>query len=540
MDALHFPRHLHRLHEFHQEGQWYVADLDAGVVLPTPEPIREILTLCESCTQTEIVAELEGTFGGADLERAFLLLEALDARGFLFAGVKDILPQASAKRMHLCVSPNFLSLKPQTHFLTRWVHYNLLASLAKHADVSLILPKLRGEQEEEISFLTEAVERIPVSEWAMHALLKAVPSDCDGVLLLSPLSRQDLMWYRALEVPVISYLQSETFAWREEVNLLIQHATVMRDFDALVGDAPWLPSLYRGAVEKIPAFSPLFPGTDNLPVLSASDKAAFWEKLQDQFPDKALGREALVGMLWGPSPAGREWLLPELCATHPNWTFVTCHPLARRFIGSRLLNLLCLDLFTHEDLMVFAAFISQMDVFIYHGAPGVPILPLLMALAADCPCLVDGEFGELVKEPALESCLSLLEPHQTVESLSAAIRLCLAKRQTPGRLGGFSWEGMAQGMVHIFQQGRARLSDKSEQALPQPHSVRQLHRAPRDSRAMKPVFHYHYVKNDGAVEVAAHLLPDFSNVSIEEALKLALGGKASPNEIQVVLKRLCQ
>ena len=226
-----------------------------------------------------------------------------------------------------------------------------------------------------------------------------------------------------------------------------------------------------------------------------------------------------MGMRWGPSPSGGEWLLPELCATHPNWTFVTCHPLARQLIGSRLPNLLCLDLFTHEDLMVFAAFISQMDAFVYQGAPGVPILPLLMALAADCPCLVDGEFGELVKEPAFESRLSLLERGPTVESLSETIRLCLAKRPTPRQPGGFSWEGMAQGMVEVFQHC---------------HGVRQHHRAPRDSRPMKPLFHYHYVKSEGAVEVAAHLLPDFSNVNLEAALKLALKGQFSPNEVQVV------
>ncbi len=116
--------------------------------------------------------------------------------------------------------------------------------------------------------------------------------------------------------------------------------------------------------------------------------------------------------------------------------------------------------------MVFAAFISQMDVFVYQGGPGVPILPLLMALAADCPCLVDGEFGELVKEPGFESRLSLLENAPTIEGLSEAIRLCLANRHRPRHPGGFSWEGMAQGIVQVFQQC---------------HGVRQHHRAPRAS-----------------------------------------------------------
>ncbi len=57
---------------------------------------------------------------------------------------------------------------------------------------------------------------------------------------------------------------------------------------------------------------------------------------------------------------------------------------------------------------------------------------------------------------------------------------------------------------------------------------------------MKPLFHYHYVKSEGAVESAAHLLPDFENVSLADALKWALEGKFSSNEIQVVLKRLCR
>lgn len=157
------------------------------------------------------------------------------------------------------------------------------------------------------------------------------------------------------------------------------------------------------------------------------------------------------------------------------------------------------------------------------GAPGVPILPLLMALGADCPCLVSGGFAELAREPVFESRLFLLEKEPTVEHLSEYLHQSLAKRQMPRQPLSFSWEGMVQKMIQVFHEC---------------HSVRQRHLSSQGERAMKPLFQYHYVKSEDAVEVAAHLLPDFSNVNFETALKLALEGEISPNEIRVVEKRL--
>ena len=518
-DNLSFPRHLHRLHEFQYDGQWFVADLDAGVVLPEPEPIRQILSLCETHTHAEIVRELVPAFDRKRLEEAFLLLDAFDERGWLFADVKLLSPTIATKRLRICVSPNFLFFKQQTDFFTQWVHYHLLAALAKVADVALLLPKLQREQEAGVSFPAEAIERIPVEEWGMHAILPAIPNDCDGVLLLSPFTRQDLMWYRHVECPVVAHVQSETVTGRGAVNVLLQHATVMRDFDTLVVDALWTMAMLQGRIEKTPPFEWLLPGTDNLPLPEKMEKASFWNGLAAQFPDKQFGSEALVGIN---CPSQQEWLLPQLCASNPNWTFIAFDPLVKALVGNRLPNLLSLDIFTADDLMVFNAFVAQMDVLVYQGRLGTPILPLLMAIRAGCPCLVDGDFEQWTKMPAFASCLSPL-PSGAVGDVSEAIQRRLSTLPKDKPAVSCTWEEAAQQLVQVFQQC---------------HQRRVTLNYMRYSRRQKPLFHVHYVKSRPSVETAAHLLPDFANANLEDALRLALEEEISPNEVEVVLKRL--
>ena len=521
MDALGLPRRLHRLHEFQFENQWYIADLDEGIVLPAPEPMRQILHLCESHTRKEILEKLRDTFDRGYLERIFLLLEALDMRGYLFSSVNETQSTISSKRLHLCVSPNFLLFKPQTGFITRWVHYNLLTALTKYADVSLILPKLSGDLGEETLFPSEGVERVPVSEWSMRCILQAVPSDCDGVLLLSPLSTIDLMWYRHVDLPVVSYIQNETLSWRTSVNVLIQHASVMREFDAITGDAPWILSFLRDVVEEVPPFTLILPGTDNLPAPPKLDKDSFRKELQARFTYKTVG-EKLVGLSLDLSEVRWRLMIPELCLSHQNWTFISLHSLTKPFIGDRLQNLLWLDLTSHHDLMVLNAFLSRMDAFIYQNAPGIPVLPLLMALNAGCFCVVLGEFHGLIGERDALPHLTFLESYATAGNLSDALVSHLKEERVKREPISFSWMESARTLVQVFHRCHGNRFDRK---------LRYVN--------VNPVFKYHYVKSRGAIEVAAFLLPDLSNVSFESALKLTMEREFSSNEIQTVLKYMC-
>lgn len=525
MDPLGTPRHLHTLHEFEQEGQTYLADLEEGIVIPVSKSVREILRRCESQTRAEIVAELEDVFEKDALREAFTYLEALDARGLLFGGVAEIPSRPLGERFRLCVSPRFLLHKTETGVCVRWVHYHLISALTRHAEVALLLPKLEGEDEEDIPFLTgEDVERIPVESWAMEHLLRAAPTDCDGLLLFSPPTPQELMWYHHAEMPVVSYVQSETLASRKELNVLLQHAAAMRDCDALVTDAPWVFSAMDGIVSRFPVSVTLPPGTDDLTLPAELDRTTFLTGLQAQFPGKRLGAEAFVGVSLDRSLSRRERLLPELCLAHPDWTFVAFHPLAKTLLGSRIPNLLCLDLFTHEDLLILATFTAQMDAFAYQPGLGASALPLMMARSAGCPVVFYGEEEECgaafggprrTAKPA--------QPQDTsVESLSSAISACLTTRRKGAESLTTSWDTVAQRLLDVFRACLARQAGLSARCL----------------GPTKPLFHYHYVKSSGSVEVTASLLPGFTEASVEDALKLALAGEHSENEIQAVLRHL--
>ena len=51
-----FPRNLHNLHQFERDGEKFVADLDAGVVIPVNEVVCDILNAC-SVSETDTIID---------------------------------------------------------------------------------------------------------------------------------------------------------------------------------------------------------------------------------------------------------------------------------------------------------------------------------------------------------------------------------------------------------------------------------------------------------------------------------------------------
>ena len=81
---LDFPRILHPLYLFEEQGVLYAADLEKARVVELSAVMADILKLAETQTNEAIVQILSASYEEADISEAFERLVALDEEGLLF------------------------------------------------------------------------------------------------------------------------------------------------------------------------------------------------------------------------------------------------------------------------------------------------------------------------------------------------------------------------------------------------------------------------------------------------------------------------
>ena len=80
---MNFPKSLHQLHIFEQDGCLYAADLDKARLVEISAVIAEILKLAETHTTDEITDTLKDVYGIDDIEEAFQTLTEYAQQGLL-------------------------------------------------------------------------------------------------------------------------------------------------------------------------------------------------------------------------------------------------------------------------------------------------------------------------------------------------------------------------------------------------------------------------------------------------------------------------
>jgi hypothetical protein len=114
------------MQQFEEGSEWFVADLDVGVTLPVPEPIRAALSLCETHSRHGLVRRLRREYPRRRIDWALEMLGLMDRRGWLFGEELRVRPARPERRLHVCVPPHFLITQGGSRPMTRWVDFRLL------------------------------------------------------------------------------------------------------------------------------------------------------------------------------------------------------------------------------------------------------------------------------------------------------------------------------------------------------------------------------------------------------------------------------
>ena len=80
-----FPRNLHNLHFFRQNGKQFVADLNAGVVIPVNDIVCDILNACSVSETDAIIEAIADKYGRSEIFEALAFLSKLSKMGLLFS-----------------------------------------------------------------------------------------------------------------------------------------------------------------------------------------------------------------------------------------------------------------------------------------------------------------------------------------------------------------------------------------------------------------------------------------------------------------------
>ena len=188
-----FPTKLNALHPFSHnpadeidplgEAQ-YIADLTAGCVLEITPLIAEILSLCESKSNTEIRETLRSGFSDAEISEAYRYLWQLGSAGILFSGKAPRSDERQTFSNSVLVAPGFLYTLTRQPFVTRLVCYQMLRTLCR--EMELFAPLFVEETDVTLpeDFDWEGVQPFTMPANSTASYMKQCPVAYGGALSL--------------------------------------------------------------------------------------------------------------------------------------------------------------------------------------------------------------------------------------------------------------------------------------------------------------------------------------------------------------------
>ena len=253
-----FPINLHNLHHFKSDGEQFVADLDAGVVIPVNEVVCDILNAC-SVSETDVIIDtLADKHGSRSVVfEALVFLSKLSEIGILFSPDQpEIEPSPSGERPKIFLTAGVLENRKTASFLLNAATHHLLTTLANHADLYLPLSETdNNRQEIKDGLRAEGVQPIFFRSDRSFSPAKFIPQDCDGILALAPLTVGEQVFLKFNRHPVILRLSNETLMRHEARNTVLERCAALRNFDAFACDASWTQTFFSDFVPDLECFS---------------------------------------------------------------------------------------------------------------------------------------------------------------------------------------------------------------------------------------------------------------------------------------------
>ncbi len=530
-----FPRNLHNLHQFKRNGQQFVADLDAGVVVPVTEVVCDVLSICGTSETDAIIETLADKHGSrSEILEALAFLTKLSEMGILFSSdSSDLEAPQRPDRMKIYVTPGIFESRETTPFLLSVANHSLITVLAQYADVYLALPEADNSQEIEEGLRVQSVQPIFFRNNRSFSPAKFIPKDCDGILALSPLAAGEQVFLKFNTTPVVLRLSNAALMSHHARNTVLERCAVLRDFDAFACDASWTQICFSDFVSDTRVFHHVPYGIDTS-VFKPMNKKKCKHQLSQALGNEEILQKPLVGVVQGLNPHETLRFLKKLRSANPDFNWLVIHSsLMDDFTDDGCVNFF--NIASQQDKEASPFIFNALDALVFPTILGASALLLLEIVACGIPTIV---WGYAVPKEISGACRfvqiapSLFDPVQLpVESISRELKLLLENPDDQKCLGQkglevvstYTWEAAAQQILSLF-------GDLRNRPVVQP-----------EHRNHKLLFRKHYNLVSGEIESEALVLSKFpTSVDVETGIAMSLLEDHTPMEVRTVLQSLCQ
>ena len=464
-----FPRVLHRLSLFEEDGVLYAADIEKARVIEISAVMVDILKLAGRTEKArKIVQTLNTSYAEDEILEAFERFAEFEKEGLLFnrgENLRETFAIENKRRKLLVVIPN-ITTDSFFDIETLYAGTNMALSymfehLTKYVDLHFA-----GNQNRK---LADNVYEVDISVSDFGRLSRKINETYFGILTLH---RDHETWllplYQHKELPpILVQCHAPRGHGGNAINSMLRHYAAMRDFDAFTAPSDYVRDFYSDYVWDTSFFNTLPNGVDSA-LFCPMEKEKAKKELAEHVGDNRIVTTPTVGYLSRVQSEKGASVYLKLAELNPHLLFLIAGPHFGRYQLRELPdNLVYAGFHPREKLpMVYNAF----DVYCFLSMSGEETfgLTVLEAMACGVPPIVpnfdgvpsvvgdvgliadaenfDQDIGPLVSYPSpidfSEKINRLLSDDGTRQTLSEKARK---------RALSFTWDKTARRIIQLFE-----------------------------------------------------------------------------------------
>ena len=548
---LNFPKSLHQLHIFEEEGKLYAADLDKAQLVEISAVIVDILKRAETRTTAEITQVLKTAYDDTKIKEAFETLAKCAGQGLLFARgekpemlfeEKDSLPQLLL--LVPWIKPDSLSDIEKSTAGTNIALAYTIQALKEQAVVHFV-----GEQNRKLS---ENLYEVDLNLRDMLRAPKKIAEQYEGILTIHyerhPLSLLPL--FRCPELPPIVM---QVYAVRghggSNIRSVLLHYAALRDYDAFTVPTDSVGEFYSQFIWDQSVFKTIPIGVD-LNLFHPMDKQQAKQRLAEMVGDERIKTMSTVGYLSRLQAEKGASTYLKLAELNPHVLFLQAGWNEGRFAHQKTPhNLVYVGFHPRETLpMIYNAF----DVYCFPSVSGEETfgLTVLEAMACGVPPVISdfdgvpsvvGEAGLIVPAVHFEQEIAGIVSYASPLDFSTQVNLLLNDdtlrqhyaQKALNRAEMFTWEKTSHYILELF----AELNRKKKMMC---KNRLNTFFAPYWNTYQKQIEQKSIVLNmNSRYETRVNPLSAFSQ-KVEDGLVISLLKEHTPREVEVVLCELLE
>ncbi len=453
------PKQFRDIHRFDADGKLYVADLDACQILEIDQLTWDILEVCSTYDNDQILAHLRGSYAEGEIIDGLQALADIEKDGLIFSSearqvsempssrMKILAPRIKADRRDITWSAHGASISEQ----------HLLQALTKYADV-YVTQESDATEEMRVTFFHPG---------STASLLRALSVGYDGVLLSNPTEIEFSALLKSLQIPVVLPIREERGEDGAMINAILQWYASMRDFDAFMTLTESTKDFYAQFVMDTSLFH-VIPNGVELDHFKPMEKAAAKREIAQILGKPELLERPIVGFLSRFHIEKGPGLYIKLAEMNPQYIFLVIVP-----------DLTIYSLYQLPENLIYAGKRPRDELPLFYNAFDLFCFPSLLAetfskvvleaMACGVPPIVPnyhsfphvvGDAGVLVPAEAFRHEIGSLAGYVCPYELSKVVNRLLNDDEERQKLSmkarkramQYSWDFSAQKLIRLFQQ----------------------------------------------------------------------------------------